>query len=137
MTDVTAAVAAGIAERLCTRIRAQDRLDALEEDAGGSTLLERISSDGATLRELAADALGELLQCLADARDRESLRAVRDGARTDVATSLMRNGMVTSSWDGSSVAMSPLGDSSLQLFDQLTADVAARVRERLQVGDEG
>lgn len=132
MSEVLAAVAEGIAERLCTRVRAQDRLDALDEGEAAPTLLDRISGDGATVHDLAVTALSELLQSLTDARDRDALRTFREQQPAGVSAALMRTGMVVSGWDGSPVSVSPLGDASLQLFDALVADVEARVRERLQ-----
>ena len=136
MSELLEPLAAGIAERVCTRIRAQDRVDALDEGVDGPTLLDRIGSDGgAALHGLVASALGDLLHTLGDARERDALRAVRASEPAGPSEELMRNGMVLSSWDGSSVTASPLGEASLQLFDRLVADVEAGVRERLRIGD--
>jgi hypothetical protein len=127
------ALAAGIAERLWTRAAAQDRLEALDEQSREPTLCQRLRARPELVDALVSEGLDEVLAAISAAPRRTRMRTLRehrDGG--DAADGeLMRAGLVTASWTGEAVSLSPAGDAALRLLDDLAERVAAAVHQRL------
>lgn len=132
MRDDVDALAAGIADRLWTRLAAQDRLEALDEHASGPTLVDRLAADPELLAARVDEGLDEVLAALASAARRDRLRDLRDGvAAAAVDDELLRAGLVQASWTGDTIGPSSAGEAASRLLDGLAAQVAAALRERL------
>jgi hypothetical protein len=118
-------LAGGLAERVRSRIRALDRLDALDEHAAAPTYAERLRSEPGALAELVDAALGEMLAAVADRHAREALRALARGEAAGVPDELRSSGLVVSSWTGE---RDRAGDAGIALAELLDA-VARRAEE--------
>ena len=134
MSDATAALAVGVADRLWHRIQAQDRLDALDEDATGPTHRERILADEAVLAASVEETLGAMLAAVADPARRATLRELRSGNTMVTADveALLHAGLAVSSWGGDSVAASDAGRALGALCDEVAAQATDRLRRRLR-----
>jgi hypothetical protein len=135
MSDAAAALAAGVADRLWHRIQAQDRLDALDEDATGPTHREQVLADEAGLALRVEETLGAMLAAVADPRRRATLRELCNGDTTTMTAdveALLGAGLAVASWGGESVAASEAGRAVGELCDEVAARATDRLRRRLR-----
>jgi hypothetical protein len=137
MNDVLAAVAQGLADRIASRVKARDRVEALDESGQGPTYRERLDGDLAAVEALAIAAVEDLFRVVGDSDARQTLRAMDEEAPSTPAPALMMAGLVVTSWDGRAVRLSELGSAALGLVDSLTGEIVERVRERLGPSDGG
>lgn len=134
MTDAVSALADGVADRLWHRIQAQDRLDALDEEATGPTHRERVLGDAAGLAESVEEVLGGMLAAVADGGRRAALRGLRNGETPEVTPevdALLRAGLAVASWGGDGVTVSDAGRAVGELCDEVAARATERLRRRL------
>jgi len=135
-----AALAEGVAERLWQRIVAQDRLDALDEDAEGPTCRQRMAGDAAALSEAVEETLSAVLAAVADPQRRAALRALcRDGEGVlgDRVEPLGRAGLAVAGWTGEGVSVTDAGRAVGGLCDAVAARAAELVERRLRGADAG
>lgn len=138
MSGTVEALAGGVANHVWHRIRVQDRLDAADEAATGPTHRERLAGDGAGLTATVEGAVSAVLDAVADARRRATLRGLRDGESTQVTPDvevLLRAGLAVASWDGEGVAVSDAGRAAAELCDELVRRVTELVE--LHLGGDG
>ena len=137
MSDPVSALADGVADRVWHRIQAQDRVDALDEQATGPTHRERLIADPAALAASVEEVLGGMLAAVGDAPRRHALRGLRNGenlAPTADVDALLRAGLAVASWEGDAVAASDAGRAVGELCDTVAARATERVRTRLRGG---
>jgi hypothetical protein len=130
VTDALETVAAGLAERLWTRVAAQDRREALDEHATDPTLCQRLRADPALLDALVEEGLDVLLGAVAGASRRAQLRALREGGSA-ADDELVGAGLAQASWTGDQVTVSPAGEAVSRLLDEVAELAAAALRERV------
>lgn len=136
MSPGLAEVVDALTERLVTRVRTRDRLDALDEAATGPTYGDVVRGDPEALRAAVEDVLDDLAAALADRAVRARLVALCAGTAEDPDHRLARAGLAAASWTDGGVTATDAGRAVAGVIDGLVARVTDGARSRLAGPDD-
>ncbi len=131
MTGPVDALVDALTERLVSRVRARDRLDALDEAATGPTYRDRVVGDPAVLRSEVEDTLDDLVAALADRDRRARVGLLCAGGGDDPEHLLARAGLAVSSWTDGTARPTDAGRAVADLLEQVVTRVVDGAMTRL------